>query len=371
MAVPNKPIWELPPHTKAKHDILEKYLMAWIPILGQTHQRIVYIDGFAGPGIYRDGEPGSPVIALRCAREHQHRIHRMTAVFIEKDENRFACLEEQVSSVDHTENIEPYCIRGEFEDTVVSLLDDLESDGDNLAPTLAFIDPFGFSGVPVELLCKILSYPSTEVFVNYAIDSLNRFAEHPEASIRSEIKRTIGQELPEPKSPRESRQNRLRRAYAGSLNSCADFVRSFEMYDQSDRPKYDLFFASNNPRGHEKMKAAMWAVDPTGDFRFSDATDSHQTVLFNQDPVPQLLKMILAKFSSKGKVTCGEIEQWVLNSTPFLKKHKTGALTEGENSGLYLVRETKVDGSRRSGGFPDGVIIDFDRAPGTQGELML
>ena len=60
-------VWPLDPHTAAKHAILRRYLDAWIPIMSRYHGRVLYIDGFAGPGIYEHGEPGSPLIALDAA----------------------------------------------------------------------------------------------------------------------------------------------------------------------------------------------------------------------------------------------------------------------------------------------------------------
>lgn len=58
------------PHTAAKHLLLEKYLDRWFPILGKFHQRLNYIDGFAGPGEYASGAKGSPVIAIESAIQH-------------------------------------------------------------------------------------------------------------------------------------------------------------------------------------------------------------------------------------------------------------------------------------------------------------
>ena len=67
MATPIETLWEIDPHTRAKHEILQRYLEAWFPILSSYHHRIVYIDGFAGPGRYKGGELGSPIIALGLA----------------------------------------------------------------------------------------------------------------------------------------------------------------------------------------------------------------------------------------------------------------------------------------------------------------
>ena len=63
-------LWPLGEHTPGKHLVLQGYLKAWYPILGMTQDRIVFIDGFAGPGEYEGGEPGSPIIALRTLKQH-------------------------------------------------------------------------------------------------------------------------------------------------------------------------------------------------------------------------------------------------------------------------------------------------------------
>jgi len=67
----------------AKHAILRRYLDAWFPILTQqasslarkfknaSNREVLFIDGFAGPGEYANGEEGSPVIALKAALDHR------------------------------------------------------------------------------------------------------------------------------------------------------------------------------------------------------------------------------------------------------------------------------------------------------------
>jgi three-Cys-motif partner protein len=45
-------IWDAPPHTIAKKEMLQAYLVAWFQIFGRTRSRqeLLYVDGFAGPG---------------------------------------------------------------------------------------------------------------------------------------------------------------------------------------------------------------------------------------------------------------------------------------------------------------------------------
>jgi three-Cys-motif partner protein len=53
MAAPKTPVWSIDAHTKAKHEILRRYLQAWFPILASFSGRIIYLGGFAGPGVYK------------------------------------------------------------------------------------------------------------------------------------------------------------------------------------------------------------------------------------------------------------------------------------------------------------------------------
>jgi three-Cys-motif partner protein len=102
MAKPIETVWQIEDHTKAKHRILRGYLDAWLPIMSTHNGRLVYIDGFAGPGVYAGGEPGSPIIALNAFLEHTHR-HRITAelvyAFIEENENRVNQLKKEVDKL--------------------------------------------------------------------------------------------------------------------------------------------------------------------------------------------------------------------------------------------------------------------------------
>jgi hypothetical protein len=50
---------------------------------------------------------------------------------------------------------------------------------------------------------------------------------------------------------------------------------------------YYLFYATNELLGLEKMKEAMWKADESGEFRFSDATDPNQLVIFERHRICQ------------------------------------------------------------------------------------
>jgi three-Cys-motif partner protein len=88
--MPRDTVWPLEDHTRGKHEVLREYLKAWLPILGTTHGRVVFFDGFAGPGEYTGGEPGSPVIAIEAFTQHvaRERMRDVRFLFIEARPDR-------------------------------------------------------------------------------------------------------------------------------------------------------------------------------------------------------------------------------------------------------------------------------------------
>jgi three-Cys-motif partner protein len=362
MAKHTETLWQIEPHTKVKHEILRKYLGAWFAILGSRIPRIVYIDGFSGPGRYTGGEEGSPIIALKEAIK-QPILENSEVVFIFIDErpDRIDHLKSELSAMTIPANfkIEPRV--NEFDNTLTNLLDDLENKGSLLAPTFAFIDPFGFKGAPFRVVQRLLKNPRTEVFINLMIDSVNRFAEHPDATDRQHIQELLGA------SPEEINQvvssvdrvSGFRQLYQGKLKQKADFVRYFEMIDSRNKPIYYLFFATNHRLGHKKIKEVFWNVDKQSGFRFSDRTDPKQLVLFDEDPSTSVEKLILDRFAGSS-ILSNDVITFIEDETSYTSKHAKKVLKDLEEKTQLAVGPTKSDGTRRvKGTYPDGVQIQF------------
>jgi three-Cys-motif partner protein len=362
MTIPKDTIWPIERHTVVKHQILKNYLQAWFPILSKYKSRIIYLDGYSGPGRYSKGEPGSPIVALKVASEHRARLTgEIVFFFIDEDKDRIDNLRQEVAKLDLPKNFETYIEHGEFGKVIGNAIAELEKNDKNLAPTFAFIDPFGFSGLPFNLVSRILKFSSSEVLINFMVDSINRFIEHPEEKTREHIVQLFG--AAEVSNILTSSGNRvwaLRDLYQKQLRTTATFVRFFEMADEHDRTIYYLFFASNNALGHQKMKEAMWRVDSEGDFRFSDSTDPNQTTLFRADHTESLLNRLVKRFGSSS-LDVSIIRRYVLDETEFIEKHMGDSLRFGEDNGTLVVKTQKVDGSKRKKRtFPDGAIVTFN-----------
>jgi three-Cys-motif partner protein len=360
MGAPSTTVWQLDPHTRAKHEILKRYLEAWTAILGGSGFPVIaYVDGFAGPGRYAGGEDGSPVIALKAALQHRERIRaELRFLFIEEKPKRARCLEQVLSEMPLPKNFRFKVVPGAtfekaFRDT---FLDPYQKRGKRLPPSFLFIDPFGWTGAPFALVKEVLSQPSCEVLINFMYEEINRFIALPHQAANFDALFGTDEWRPAGAMTKPAERNRfLHDLYLRQLRGAAraKYVRSFEMRNDRDVTDYFLFFATNNAKGMSRMKDAMWKVDPSGELRFSDATDPRQTLLFDAEPdLAALERGILSAFVGP-ETTVGEIEQFVLADTPFRETHCKRVLAQLERATPQRLVALNPRPRRRPGTFAD------------------
>jgi len=357
-------VWDLEPHTAAKHAILRRYLQAWIPILSSAHDRVVYIDGFAGPGVYSRGEDGSPVIALKSALEHASRIKGEIAfLFIELDPERKRSLERSVAALTLPSNFRVTIHLGKCDETINGVLDDLDRAGGNLAPTFAFLDPFGFSHTPFSLVKRLMGHRRCEVLITFMYEEINRFLSQEQ--MPQHFDGLFGcpawaqaRQLSAPGQRKSFLRDLYRKQLEGDAG--ATFVRSFEMLNRDNRTDYFLFFGTKSIDGLKKMKEAMWKVDEGGTFQFSDATDPNQSILFEAGPdAADLRKRVLEVFQGR-EVSIEKLEEFVITRTPYRETHlRKTILVPMEKAIPPGIEAVQAPPSRRRGQYPKGTVIRF------------
>ncbi len=328
---PTTTLWPRERHTEAKHQILRKYLDRWIPILSHLRSRanertqLCLIDGFAGPGAYAKGEPGSPIIMLQALLQHPQRDaivarSQLSYIFIENDAERAAYLESEVSK------LRPHLPSGwvakvqkaDFADAMPPIAERLGK-ARPTPGTFLFIDPFGYSpdDTRPDLSARILSYPHCEVLVFVPTQFMARFVEDP--AMENTFDNLFAGEdwrhvRDEPTMAR--RIGALRDLYVARLRRDAQFVRVFTIRSANE---FHLFFASNHELGLVKMKESMWAVDPVAGTTYSDSTSPGQSVLFSETADFKVIEHHLrAVFRSW--FTFAQAEHAILE-TPFLASH--------------------------------------------------
>jgi three-Cys-motif partner protein len=321
---------------------------------------VVYLDGFAGPGIYAGNEDGSPIIAVRTALEHRmaERFREIVFWFIEKDKNRAQMLERVIQErfPKLPSNLKCAVESAEFAPTLESTLSNLEKQGARLAPTFAFIDPFGFSGLPMTTVRHLLAYERCEVLITFMVGFVNRFAQQQSETVDQLYDATDWRRIPDLNDP-QKKERRWIDLYEQQLRkSDARYVRSFRMIGEQNRTIYYLVYATKSEKGMQVMKEAMYKVDRRGAYKFSDITDPGQTYLIDYTAEPHWLldaaQRVFVRFERQ-TVLAEEVQKFVITSTPFL--FRSGILKHLEKS----MQIAKVTGRKRKFTYPEGCLITF------------
>lgn len=358
--------WRIKPHTRAKHALLEQYLKGWYAIIGAREKRAVFLDGFAGRGVYDDGSDGSPMIALRTLLGHSSFARlsgcRFVFLFVEKDEANYASLRREVEQLEpFPANVRVEPIRSTFDGFAARLTDQLAEAKKQLAPTFAFIDPFGFTGFPMATIGELLSFRKCEVFVNFMADHVNRFAETP--GQRDTMDSLFGCRDYREVSQHPDRREFLADLYKRQLQEVAGFkfVSRFEMRRETERTAYYLLHGTNHLLGVEKMKAAMWNVDPGGGSCFSDRFDGQVVLLSGANADFGPLRRGMCQHFAGQTVTPTDVKRYTLVETPYGPSHWNQlALKPLEAEGRITV--CRPAGGRR-GTFPENKDVEISFPP--------
>ncbi len=367
-------IWEISPHTAAKHNVLKKYVEAWSAILaqGSSHRRLVFIDGFAGPGEYKGGEDGSPIVVLKALKEHKlgpnFKGTEFVNIFIEKRADRTHNLERVIR-----ERVAPlpewikYDIRNsEFNTEMENILARLESEGRTLAPCLCFVDPFGWNDLSYHVLSNVMKYEKAELLITFMAGYLERFVWDP--NHLQSIKRLYSDQQINAIKNSQNRENLVTKFF---LENLTDHIReggvndqlysiSFATYNANNRLEYYLIYLTKHCKGLEVMKEAMLNSAKDGSYKFSDFEfDPSQTTLvdYGQEQAwierasNELYSLLLSMFGTSKEIQISEVKDLVTCQSKW--KFRKAILAKMEESKKIRV----IAENRRRGTYPDNGFI--------------
>ena len=360
---PTSTIWRLDDHTVGKHRVLQRYLEAWLPIMLRSNEKVLFVDAFAGPGEYTNGEKGSPVIALEAFLSHSSRYlmtGELSFVFIEKEPPRAQHLKRVIDEFKSRlpASSQAQVFQGTFTNELTNALDAIDLQNRALAPAFVMVDPFGVSDTPMSLVRRILENPKSEVYISFMYEYINRFKRSSEFSDPldelfgcREWRDGIDEYDP------EKRKSFFYGLYKNQLKaSGAKYVLHFELYE-GRRLKYALFFATNHHRGCDKMKQAMWKVAPFGNFQFRSGLKDQLILGPEIVDFSPLKDGLLNEFGLDQWVTIEDIEQFMSSDrTEFHTEQYKQVLRDMEDKGELNVDQ---DSRPRKGTFPDGTRLMF------------
>ncbi|MBC6369064.1 three-Cys-motif partner protein TcmP [Algoriphagus sp. AK58] len=156
--------------SRIKASIVSEYFPSYCKIIARKNQpqELRYIDLFAGPGNYADGNPSTPLlIGQRCFEDD---FLRKNVKFIFNDNVYYKELEQNFNSKFPlgTFNKAPHFGKstvGENLDITEFLKKNTHAGKLNSKPSLLFIDPFGYKGIETVVLAEFLKNWGNEIFI--------------------------------------------------------------------------------------------------------------------------------------------------------------------------------------------------------------
>ena len=300
--------WEYTEHAAAKHEILRRYLGAWLAILGQgrrggkwRHKVLHLVDGFAGRGRYVRGESGSPKIMFDCALAavEAGTAERVLIRCAEPNPTNFGHLQDVCAGLMH-ERVTIKPTQETFEDIANRLADWGEKQLPP-PPTFVMVDPYGIRGVSLQTLRRLMKLDRHEVLLTFMVRDPSRFI--VEENYEEPLTALFGGNDWRQCVDAERRWECLMlRFHEVVVNGVAKHATPFLVYEDERRvPLYYLIHLTNNDLGMREMKDAM--VAKSGDMTFWPVTlrDPAQLELDvgEQPPFPMLQSYISETYAGR------------------------------------------------------------------------
>jgi three-Cys-motif partner protein len=349
--------WDYTEHTRAKHEILHRYLGAWLAILGQGRagkrwNKLILVDGFAGRGRYNGGQSGSPKIMFdRAVQVVEDGFAKSVLIRgAEPNDVNFGQLAEVCSELRHS------CVRIEpTQETFVSLGTKVAEWAEQhlpAPPIFVMVDPYGVRGVPLDLIARLLKVDRLEVLLTFMVRDPSRFLieenfEEPMTELYGGD--TWRQCIDAPNRP----ECLMLRFQEVVLDGVAKYALPFRVYeDERKTILYFLVHLTNSGLGTRKMKETM--VKKSGDMTFWPVTmknpDQLELEVAEGRPWPTLQRKLREKYAGRSMTFEELLNDDYPSGDAWIETHYRWAvrgLAEADEPQAVITRVTPVTPSGR------------------------
>lgn len=259
------PPYEDREQTAVKHQVLTRYLSAFVPILGSWASGITYIDCMAGPwesadATLRDTSFARAVEVLRSTRAllaARGKFPKMRCLFIEKDTAAFSQLKQYCDGVS---DIEVTPQNWNFTNHIDDIVQFSKKEPKSFPFT--FIDPTGWELLQIDLIAPILSMNPGEVLITLMTSWITRFLSDQTKGFH----RLLGADLPRIlQLSGEDQEEEIVRCYANAVRNAGKFQYVCTlpvMKPDQDAFHYYMVYGTRHPRGVEVFKETEKNVIP-------------------------------------------------------------------------------------------------------------
>jgi len=305
--------------SRIKANIVADYFPQYCKILLKKHKgNLMYLDLFAGPGIYEDGNKSTPMlIGEACAKDEL--LKNRVLLFFNDNEHGDTLKEnfEREFPIG-TFAFEPrFAKRTVGEDTgIENYLNRKVVQGMQIIPTLLFFDPFGYKGINSKVLANFMTKFGNEIFLFFNIKRIHAAIENEKFDeLMTELFPTTINKIRNDRKYKLGVQERL----ALIIENLADEFKiivpnvlhcafKFQEEDSTATSHYIIHF-TKHPKGYELVKQVYHDFDNIGATLDRDGTytfdaklmGNNSTFLFDfgDENVAALGKQLLQTYKGK------------------------------------------------------------------------
>ncbi|MFY9225283.1 MAG: three-Cys-motif partner protein TcmP [Blastocatellia bacterium] len=315
-----------------KTAIVTEYFDAWANIMMKVQDRnklapegrIAYMDLFAGPGYYKNGDKSTPIIVLEKAINNYNLSRRLVTFFNEKDKESFDSLKTAIEKLPNITRLKhkPDILNIEVGEDIIRVFRKL-----NLIPSLFFIDPWGYKGLSLELIKTVLKDWGCDCIFFFNYNRINmglkneRVEDHMDALFGETRAKLLREKLKNVVAS-EQELTIVEEMCQAIKDMGKRFILPFRFRDEKGtRTSHHLIFVSKEFLGYDKMKQIMAkyssnSTQGVASFEYNPA-NKNQLFLFQfSQPLEELENSLLEKFSGK-TISFKDLYQQHSVSTPY------------------------------------------------------
>ncbi len=362
--------WDLPSDaSRVKITIVDKYFDAWSNVmLSRTTGDVCYADFYAGRGKYEDGTLSVPLLILQRAISDSRLRKHLITVFNDSDSDTYKHLVNNIASIPGIAQLRhhPKTLNltvGRDDAQLLAALPEV--------PTITFLDPFGYSGISLDLIGTLTAGFARECIVffntnriNLAVSNLGvqprmeflfGAADWPAVRARIEAFRRVDREL----AVVEEFVQALRRRGM-------DFGLPFRVRNQEGtRASHHLIHVCRHVKGYTIMKDIMaressGAGEGVPRFEYNPADQRYGILFEYARPLSDLRDLLLEHFAGR-TLSMKQVFEKHQVGTPFVKKNYKDVLRQMEEEGVIVAQPPAEQRRMREGKrtFADEVMVTF------------
>ena len=293
-----------------KANIVASYFIAWARVIQKWNSPMGYIDLFCGPGKYGDDKDAAPLLIIKQVLSNPVLCSKMRMIFNDQDVSNIEALKSQIDAIDASgalrRRIAYYnlTIDQDFHDSL-SIAEGI--------PVLSYVDPFGYKGLTLKLIDKLISNSGSDCIfffsynrINMALSN-NKFDGHLVGLFGIERTQQIKNKITGLSSGQ--REALIVQSLIDALQEeKGRYVLPFKFYSIGKmRTSHFIIFVSKHPVACSIMKQILYSnsakdADGIASFSFEDhrnfAQSGHQMSVF-ETPMELLMHEICVSQSGK------------------------------------------------------------------------